>query len=242
MDHHLQSRPYFMCFLLFPSQRTFSTQFKPVCAGTVQHNVWWNKSSGCKSEKIEAKLLLWRGKDKSWRLLLSLCFQVCVLGFGLLPVLLCGCRLGSDFSSPVENTLLWRIWHNFDLSWCSFCWEWRNLSIDCLLLRWTTSAAQITSLLQYTHHSEWVCTACSSLPPFFSCNLQSCLSSPASSWPEELWSSVESSGHERLPPLRGENIHNKYFIHTGLHLWTSEHGLSNQIPNGFSIQVRVYSA
>lgn len=72
---------------------------------------------------------------------------------------------------------------------------------------WPHLYAQIALLLQYTHQSEWVCTACSSLLPFFSCNLPSWLSSPASSWPEELWSFVESSGRGRPLPLQGHDIH-----------------------------------
>lgn len=101
---------------------------------TVKHNVERNVSSGHKSEKIEAKLLLWWSKDKSRRLLLRLCFQVCVLlGFSLLQVLLCGWCLAFDVSSPVENRLLWWIWHDFDLSWCNLCWEWRNLSTNTAL-------------------------------------------------------------------------------------------------------------
>ncbi len=85
---------------------------------------------GCKSEKIEAKLLLWWSKDKSWRLLVSLWCRVCIPGFCLLQALLSGRCLGFDFSSPVENTLLRRIWHNFDLSWGRFCRDWRNLSFN----------------------------------------------------------------------------------------------------------------
>lgn len=108
----------FVCFLLFLSQRVSSTQLRP------------DVSSGCRSEKIEAKRLLWWSKDKSWRLLLSLWCRVCIPGFCLLHVLLCGRRLGFGFSSPVENTLLWRIWHNFDLRWGNFCRDWRNLSIN----------------------------------------------------------------------------------------------------------------
>lgn len=112
----------------------------------IQYNIKWDLSSGYKSEKIKAKLLLWWCEDKSWCLLLSLCFQVWVLGFGLFQVLLCGCCLSFSFSFPVENTLLGRIWHNFDLSWCNLCLDWRNLSMNSTSTTLTNSFIRQTFL------------------------------------------------------------------------------------------------
>lgn len=121
-----------------PCLSCLSSQVCPAQAVHSQFNITsggkkksWGLTGKKKSKKIEAKLFLWRCEDKSWGLLLSLCCQVCSLGFGLmLLVPLCGWGLDFLFSPPVENGLLWGVWHNFDLSWCNFCQDQRNPSIS----------------------------------------------------------------------------------------------------------------
>lgn len=87
---------------------------------TVQPN---NLSSPYSSQKIKPKLLLGWGKDKR-RCILTVVWRFDVR---LLQLLLCGWYLRFSSSSPVENTLLRRVWRGFDLSWCHFCWS--NVSV-----------------------------------------------------------------------------------------------------------------
>lgn len=149
---------------------------------TVQPN---NLSSLYGSQKIKPKLLLGWGKDKR-RCVLTAVWRFDVR---LLQLLLCGWCLRFSSSFPVENTLLWRVWCGFDLSWCHFCWSWRNVSVQCIWQDFKRfdqmSALRLFFCCDDAHRSEWVCTAFSSRLPFFYGNLQSWLSSPASFWPEE---------------------------------------------------------
>lgn len=81
-----------------------------------------------RSQKIKPKLFLGWGKDKR-RCVLTVVWRFDVR---LLQLLLCGWCLRFSSSSPVENTLLRRVWRSFDLSWCHFCWSWRNVSVKCI--------------------------------------------------------------------------------------------------------------
>lgn len=150
--------------------------------------------------EVEAKLLSWRSEDE------SVPDSVCSLSrkWGLASV--CAvCWRFKSLSMPVVHCVTTRLWHAHHLGGGHRCGK--AYGYTCLQLSpplaYTSSLQNCLSLTQpsLTHLSRSVCVVCLCPPPSFCGNLQTQLSSPASSSLSALWSCAESLEHERLPPL-----------------------------------------